>query len=493
VENGSGGSDTASAELTLFDGVALTLSPANQSGPTGQPLAYELTVTNLEADARSYDLTVDGLAAVTLPASVTVAGAGSETVTLTAIPPAHGPHPFTIHATTTSGATAGVDGVAVGEGRFGVLVEIAPGTLTTGPGATAVYTVTVTNVGDSADSYTLDLDIPTGWSAALTRLGQPVSQVDLPAQLFNSVALLLHLTPDENATPGNYPVTLTADSLDQPGVTGSATASAEVTTRGVGVVISPPVQLIDPAAQATWQVLVTNHGSVADTFELTTIGAPALAGQLAVETVSLAPGASQTVALTADDLRFLLSGSQQFAVLAQSATDSTIQAEDRAAFTIAPQEDVVVSWLPESQTVTATLEMGLMLLITNTGNLATAYAIAFDGLDLTAVAESGTVILPPGSTAALPVTVTAAQYGQYSLEALAASQAGTTDSDLILLTFLNPTAVTWRGQEVVVEGDIGRYTPALLVLLTALTGITLHWKRSACGTSARARRWAVKR
>jgi hypothetical protein len=39
----------------------------------------------------------------------------------------------------------------------------------------------------------------------LTRFGQPVSQIDLPALLFNSVELLLLVTPDENAAGGQLP------------------------------------------------------------------------------------------------------------------------------------------------------------------------------------------------------------------------------------------------------------------------------------------------
>jgi hypothetical protein len=51
----------------------------------------------------------------------------------------------------------------------------------------------------------LDLDIPAGWTAELTRLGQPVSQVDLPALLFNSVELRLLVTPDASAAAGQLP------------------------------------------------------------------------------------------------------------------------------------------------------------------------------------------------------------------------------------------------------------------------------------------------
>jgi len=434
VDNGSGGTDDFTAELTLFDGVALALSPFSQAGTTGQPLTYTLTISNLETAERTYALTNDGLADVTLPDEVTVAGNGAAMMTVTAVPPAHGPQPFTIEAATTSGAAASVDGVAVGDGRFGLLAQFNPDTAITGPGATAVYTLTLTNIGDTANSYGLDLEIPAGWTAELTRLGQPISQIDLPALLFNSVELLLLVTPDENALADSYPITVTAVSLHHDGVAATAVAIAEVTERGVTVSISPASQTVDPTAPTAWDITVTNTGSVADSYDLTAGGAPALAGTLSAATVTLAPGASQTVQLTAADLRFLLPGTQTFAVMAQSQAESQIRSEDRASFTVEGFVETAVFWQPESKTVTNTLTMALTFIVSNTGNLLTEFDLSFVGTGLTAATDADSILIPPRSAAVFLVQVTADEPGDYQL--LGMAQAGdATASAVAELTF----------------------------------------------------------
>ena len=435
VDNGSGGRDDFTTELTLFDGLALALSPASQSGTTGRPLTYSLTISNLETAVRTYTLSATGLADVALPDEVTVAGNGVEMVTVTAVPPAHGPQPFTIEAMTTSGASASVDGVAIGDGRFGIVATFNPDTAITGPGATAVYTLTLSNIGDVADSYSLSLDIPAGWTSELTQFGQPVSQIDLPALLFNSVELLLLVTPDANALAGSYPITLTAESLLHDGVVGTAVAMAEVTERGVSVAISPASQTVDPTTPTTWDVTVTNTGSVADTFDLIVSGAPALAGTLSADTITLASGASQTVQLTAADLRFLLPGTQTFAVMAQSQAESQIRAEDRASFSVASFEAVAVAWLPESRTVTNTLTASLTFVISNTGNMLTEFMLDFSGVGVTAVADTTPIPIPPRGAAIFPVQVMVSAPGSYQLLG-AATGAASSGSATATLTFV---------------------------------------------------------
>jgi hypothetical protein len=206
---------------------------------------------------------------VALPAQVTVDANSSETVTLTATPASHGPQPFTVQASAANGVQASVDGVAVGVGRSGVLAQIDPALAVTGPGATAVYTVTVSNVGDTADDYALTVDAPAGWATQLTLLGAPVTQISLPATLFNTVDLLLLVTPPVGTAPGTYPLSVMAQSLSQPDVSATAAAEAQVSQRGVSVAISPANQTVDPTTPANWNVTVTNVGSLADTFDLT--------------------------------------------------------------------------------------------------------------------------------------------------------------------------------------------------------------------------------
>src|SRR5690606_20616727 len=118
----------------------------------------------------------------------------------------------------------------------------------------------------------------------------------------------------------------------------------------------------------SWDVVVTNTGSQADTFDLVASGAPALAGALPATSVSLAAGASQTVQLSAADLSFLMPGNRTFAVMAQSQADGRIRAQDTATFDVAHFSDVRVAWEPDARTVQDALTTSLTLVVTNTGN-----------------------------------------------------------------------------------------------------------------------------
>lgn|GEM_PF-4164114 len=261
-----------------------------------------------------------------------------------------------------------------------------------------------------------------------------MTEISLPALLFNSADLQLLVTSASDAQPGGYPITVTAQSLNRPDVAGTAETVAEVGQRGVTVAISPASGLVDPAAPAVWDVTVANAGSLADTFDLTVSGAPALNGTLSAASVSLAPGATQTVQLTAADLAFLLPGSQTFAVMAQSQADSRIQAQDAAAFTVAGSEAVAVAWQPPSQTVTDVLTAQFTLAITNTGNLITLFTVDAQVAGAASVPAVDQVLLPPGSMAVVPVTVQAPGSGVYTLSGTAASPGGVSASADATLT-----------------------------------------------------------
>ncbi|MCB8920052.1 MAG: PKD domain-containing protein [Ardenticatenaceae bacterium] len=445
IDNGSGGTESLDAELTLFDALALFLDPTSQSGIIGQPLTYTLTISNLEAITRSYDLTATGLAEVTLPQTVLVAGNSAEMVMLTAVPPYDGPQPFTITAHAASAVASSVDGVATGDGRFDVLPVFTPETAHAGPGATAVYTLTLSNIGDIADSYALTLDAPADWTVELDRNGTPLTEIALPAQVFNSADLLLLVTPDENAQPGSYPITLTVQSLTVAEVVRSAVITAEVTVHGAAVTIAPHEQTVDPLAPATWDIIVTNLGSEADSFDLTVSGVLALVGEMSTTNVSLAPGASQTVQFTADGMDFLLPDVYPLVVQATSQANPAIHALDEAVVTLTAYEAVALAWKPPTQTVTNTFEVTYYLVLSNTGNLLAEYdlSVSVDGGHAQVV--PGRINVPANGAALLPVTVQVLEPGEYEVVAVATAVAGsasdTAAAALTVISVLQPLAI----------------------------------------------------
>jgi uncharacterized membrane protein len=66
-------------------------------------------------------------------------------------------------------------------GAPGPYLSLGPETAVGGPGATTVYTVMVSNLGDMPDTYDLTVDVPAGWERELWRNGTAVSSVSYPA------------------------------------------------------------------------------------------------------------------------------------------------------------------------------------------------------------------------------------------------------------------------------------------------------------------------
>ncbi|MCB8984198.1 MAG: hypothetical protein H6659_10250 [Ardenticatenaceae bacterium] len=371
---------------------------------------------------RTYTLTAVGEMTIDAPATLTVAGNGTGTAVITLTSTTVGPQPFTIGAAAPGGAAASADGVLEVLAVPQAALSLSPDPQVVGPGSTAVYTLTVTNLSAVAETFALDVDAPAGWTAVLQQNAGPVNDVTLPPDAFNSAEVRLLLTPPVGTAVGNYDVTVTATAQSVGAAAGSATAVAQVDTRGVQVeIISGPTTL-DPRDTAVWNVRITNTGSGQSTYDLQAAGVMALAGSLSTSAVTLSPGASQTVQLTADGLDSLRPQSYLVNVTAVLRTDARIHADDTATVVISGYEGVTVQWEPATQTITDTLTAQFTLLITNTGNVSTWFDLETAVPNAGATGSPGQIVLPPGSAARLPVTVRATGPGTYALTGTAVSQ-----------------------------------------------------------------------
>ena len=271
-------------------------------------------------------------------------------------------------------------------------------------------------------------DAPAGWTAELSANSVLVSQVALAAGAFSSASFQLVVTPPIGATPGAYPVTVTAVSqtaLPDGPAEAEDSATVQVGTRGVQVeFISGPTSLL-PSQAGAWQVRVTNRGSVADSYSLSTVGIFGGAAQFTPASVSLGAGASQVVQLNTGPLGFPLPGNALLAASARSNGNSAIVGEDTTTVAFGGQEAVEVGWLPVSQTISQTLEATYMLLITNTGNIETVYAFDVSAPNVQVVAqELEQLSIPPHMTAANLVTLRASQAGTFPFSGQANSTSG---------------------------------------------------------------------
>jgi uncharacterized membrane protein len=456
VTTDSGGEDQVAATLTLLEGMELSLNPATQSTVTGQPVTYTLAITNLTGDEQTYDITASGLPTVMLPPSVAVGAGETVTVSVTAVDSREGRFPLTILAESAQGS-AEASATLVNEGRRGVTAALAPDPALGGPGATTPLTLTLSNEGSLEDTYDLTMDVPAGWTARLEANGDTVDAITLPPHLFNTADLRLLVTPAVGSAPGDYAVTATAVSRSDAGVTTSATGTVQVTDRGVEVTLSPANQTIPANQSATWDVTVTNRGSVADTFDLTATGLAGMAGIFNQDSLSLTPGESQTVQLVASGLDFVLSTRYRLNVLATSQVEPAIQASDEGLLTVTDYAAVEMAWEPPAQTVTDTLEAPYHLAITNTGNMPATYDVSVAVTGGSAQVGPSQVIIPAHSTVLLPVSVQVPSEGTYPIEGTATSP-GATVSQTADLTVVStevenaaPVAGAGPDQEIEVE------------------------------------------
>ena len=165
----------------------------------------------------------------------------------------------------------------------------------------------------------------------------------------------------------------------------------------------------------------------------------ALAGTFSTAAVTLNPGTSQTVQLSSGTPDLLTPQSYPVAVAAVSRTDSRIRDMDKTTVSFTGYEEVEITWLPASQTVTDTLQATFKLLVTNNSNVNANIALSASATPSSDVNLAFINLpMPPGAAAQLPVTVQVKQAGIYELSATADST-GATFSDTAKLTVLTTT------------------------------------------------------
>jgi uncharacterized membrane protein/PKD repeat protein/uncharacterized protein YegL len=434
VTTSGGGEDMAAAALTLFNGLEIAIAPPQQTAPTGTAVNYTLTVTNSEQSTVNSQLFVNGLPLVELPDEITIPGQTAVTIPITVTSVSHGPQPFSVTAVGDYGqATASA--LLLATGHYAVGLALDPESAVGGPGTAAEFSLTVTNLGDAPDGYDLALAVPAGWTAELDANGTLVNSLTLPAYLFNSADLRLRVTPDLTAVPGDYDFSVTAVSHTRPGVQATITGTVEVLPLGVTISIDPAQRSMSPLDTAVWQVTITNTGSVADSYNLAAAGVVGLTAEFSADSVTLAPGQSQTIQMSAGPMPLALPQEYLFWVTAVSQADERIANEAEAAITFTGYEGVEIAWLPVSQTVTDTLSANFLLVITNTGNIPTTYDLALQTPGLTSLFGTPEITLPAGATAVLPLTVWAGGAGVYTLTAVAQSSAAndSAQAELIII------------------------------------------------------------
>ena len=363
----------------------LGLSPASLTRRPGESAVFNLTIENPSGAGVTYDLSVAGVPQewVDLESQVFVAAGGSVNLQLTL---SSGPfttlgeYGFVITAT-TGGVSGSVEGTLELAGdpflaadfgvAKGVFAELIPGSATAGQGTAAKYVVRVTNTGSAVDQFVLfATGLPAGFATTFDS-----GIFDVPPGASNFREFQLTVVPPVGTTPGAYPFTVTAASVINVPMTGETEGSLTVLNLGVDVNISPA----SGTPNNVFQMVVTNTGQVTETFDLSVAAPSALVAMLGSTSVTLPPGASQTVPITVGAIDFAFPGALPIVGLARSRTNNAILDSDSADITIAGRLDMTAAFEKDVVELPAPGPASFLLLVENIGNLEDQYTAQIVG------------------------------------------------------------------------------------------------------------------
>ncbi|MBN1248387.1 MAG: VCBS repeat-containing protein [Anaerolineae bacterium] len=459
-----GGEDVTSAVLSVREGPRLTLAPPLQAVAYGETASYILTLTNTNAHAETYSFAVEGLESLPVVLADPVALDAGETTTREMMVTAQaqeGALPFAVWAVGSTGLSARAEGGLKILNGPAVQVALSPQSAATSRGVPAYYELDVTNAGSVEDTYDLLVTVPGGWSYVLTADGVTFSEVTLPPDVLNTASLQLIVAPAADALPGDYPVTAVATSRIGATIQDSATAALSILPYGVNVEVTPESATVDPAGTHTWDVVIANTGSQADTFDLAAAGAISSedGAVFSPSEVALEAGDSAVVQLTAGPLPSALPERDTFIVVARSQGDPEAVDHDTAEVTFEGVAGAEMGLLPEAQTVEDTLEATFVVVITNTGNVDDVYVFSGSSSPALELAfEPVAVYVPQGAAANVELAVIAPCGGDYLITAQAASASTSAiyvDSSMLTVVSANqPPEVEAGPDQAVDEGEV---------------------------------------
>jgi uncharacterized membrane protein len=354
------------------------------TNPTDAPATYDLSVQDTQGDFSppaldSVTVPADGV--VDVPLTLTAyntAIAGNDSFTVTADDTIYDSTDTTViadyHGTASAVLTIAGQPIPTADlTARGVVLSLSPSQGSIGQDTAASYVIQVTNVGSADDQYNLTVSgLPSEVNASFS-----TSSLYVPpgASNFRDVVLTLSASDGSVVTPGAYPFTVSAQSVNDASITGSVSGTLTVTSLGVNV-------SLDNASGSpgdTFTMTVTNTGSVTDTYDLSLAGPAALVASLGMSQVQLAPGASQVVPISTGAVDFAVPGTLPLTAAATSASNAAVQGAATSELNIPDSQGMTATFSPASQTLSQPGTATFLLMVHNTGNTEDSYSATIMG------------------------------------------------------------------------------------------------------------------
>jgi len=361
----------------LGRGVAVAISPSENSGPPGTTLNYSVMVTNTGDIADNYALAANDNEnwGLVLPDNwfEDVQPGENRAATLNVMIPENAlgstRDNITVRATGT-GVENSASCTAHAAIVRGVKLSISPTYQENLPVGTLSYVVIVFNTGNIEDTYTLENMDNEGWTLTLdnTLLAIPLWE--------NRMTTLDAIIP-ENAIPcTDDNITVTATSLDnEVSAENSCIAHVKV-LRGVSVSISPSYKDGLPKATIDYVVTVRNEGNIVDNYALTVSDNENWGPTISPPSLALAPGSSDNAILSVTIPESALACTEDnITVTATSTENAEVSAENSCTAHALAVGGVKVSISPTYQENLPGGELTYNVIVTNTGNIVDNYAL----------------------------------------------------------------------------------------------------------------------
>ncbi len=274
--------------------------------------------------------------------------------------------------------------------------------------------VYVTNLGDSADTFEMSLEMPNGWN------GQIQSDIMLDSGERDNLDLFLINIPND-ADPGVYEVTVTATSMSDPSDVESETLYIEILScHVVEVNIADAYEEIceEDDASVTYSIDITNRGRWTETFDLS---ASVSWASFSTNSVNLGPDETETVTLTLTPPEDLI-GVQNVLVTAES-TSSYAEDAVTVQLNIKNCYDFSLNLQPTENTVCLGRSADYTLRINNVGLEPDTYTLSAPSW---VSLETNTITVGVNQEEEVGVTVTPEQTGslEFTIEVVSENEAG---------------------------------------------------------------------
>lgn len=382
---------TVTTTTTVAQVYGVAIAPTSQTATFARPQIVDFTHTITNTGNGTDTIVV--AAAVSPNDGATVSVIGGDCVNLAAfssctrqiqlnIPVGPGSSLYTVTVTATSSGNPAIQATAIDTASAGAAPQITPASqLKEGlPGETVTFTHTVTNIGQSAGTFTPSLALSQGspWSGALTDPS--------PFVLNAGESRVVTLT----VTVPNAPIpdagTLVTATLTVQATGGASASAASITRVGLvpGFTLSPatvPTLNLPPGATAVFTHTLTNTGNGADTFVVTATLSGGLENLVITPSgaFALGRGASQQVVVQARVRDGQAVGTEQIQVTGarvgggvspQTRTD-TVNVQAAPGVRLSPGQ---------TQSVTPPGSVTFTHVLTNVGNVAGNFSVSVSGL-----------------------------------------------------------------------------------------------------------------